>query len=235
MDLNSPARKPCPSQRPRASRAPRARREGPEADEYPGRGTCPAMTEAFYRSFDNRRQLAAFADCERRSTSIVGQGVSGQSPLRQTIIQLAWFWPIHQPNSALTRWYLDNRRDQAAKKKMSSRWRASCRGAVAIRQRRRRDRGAVLKRAARRAELREERTFFPNPPSPINLSRSGGEPMDAGLKSRSRARPPEPTACESGIRASLKRDDRMGLFRLSTRTLERLAQIEGFEQPERNS
>src|SRR5277367_2892841 len=67
-------------------------------------------TEAFYRSFDNRRQLAAFvglAGTPWKSGSIDHeQGVSmGNHRLRQTMIQLAWLWPIHQPNSALTRWY----------------------------------------------------------------------------------------------------------------------------------
>src|SRR6202789_3808749 len=65
-------------------------------------------TEAFYRSFDNRRQLAAFgglAGTPWKSGSIDHeQGVSmGNHRLRQTMIQLAWLWPIHQPNSALTR------------------------------------------------------------------------------------------------------------------------------------
>ena len=67
-------------------------------------------TEAFYRSFDNRRQLAAFvglAGTPWKSGAIDHeQGVSmGNQRLRQTMIQLAWFWPQHQPNSALTRWY----------------------------------------------------------------------------------------------------------------------------------
>ena len=69
-------------------------------------------TEAFYRSFDNRRQLAAFvglAGTPWRSGSIDHeQGVSmGNQRLRETMIQLAWLWPLHQPDSALTRWYLE--------------------------------------------------------------------------------------------------------------------------------
>ena len=55
-------------------------------------------TEAFYRSFDNRRQLGAFvglAGTPWKSGSIDReQGVSmGNHRLRQTMIQLAWFWP----------------------------------------------------------------------------------------------------------------------------------------------
>src|ERR1700740_3190641 len=69
-------------------------------------------TEAFSRSFYNRRQLAAFvglAGTPWKSGRIDHeQGVSmGNQRLRQTMIQLAWLWPIHQPNSALTRWYLE--------------------------------------------------------------------------------------------------------------------------------
>ena len=82
-------------------------------------------TEAFYRSFDNRRQLAAFgglAGTPWKSGSIDReQGVSmGNHRLRQTMIQLAWFWPIHQPNSALTRWYLERTKGatKLQKKKM---------------------------------------------------------------------------------------------------------------------
>src|SRR6202050_937013 len=82
-------------------------------------------TEAFYRSFDNRRQLAAFgglAGTPWKSGSIDHeQGVSmGNHRLRQTIIQLAWLWPIHQPNSALTRWYRE--RTKGATKLHSRIW-----------------------------------------------------------------------------------------------------------------
>src|SRR5580704_9818641 len=82
-------------------------------------------TEAFYRSFDNRRQLAAFgglAGTPWKSGSIDReQGVSmGNHRLRQTMIQLAWLWPIQQPNSELTRWYRERTKGatKLQKKKM---------------------------------------------------------------------------------------------------------------------
>ena len=114
-------------------------------------------TEAFYRSFDNRRQLAAFgglAGTPWKSGSIDReQGVSmGNHRLRQTMIQLAWLWPIHQPNSALTRWYLERTKGATklqkkkmvvalARKLLVALWRYVDAGVVIE--------GAVLKRAAR--------------------------------------------------------------------------------------
>jgi transposase len=114
-------------------------------------------TEAFYRSFDNRRQLAAFvglAGTPWKSGAIDHeQGVSmGNQRLRQTMIQLAWFWPQHQPNSALTRWYRERIKGASkiqkkkmvvalARKLLVALWRYVDAGVVIE--------GAVLKRAAR--------------------------------------------------------------------------------------
>jgi transposase len=114
-------------------------------------------TEAFYRSFDNRRQLAAFvglAGTPWKSGRIDHeQGVSmGNQRLRQTMIQLAWLWPIHQPSSALTRWYLERTKGASkiqkkkmvvalARKLLVALWRYVDAGVVIE--------GAVLKRAAR--------------------------------------------------------------------------------------
>lgn len=83
-------------------------------------------TEAFYRSFDNRRQLAAFvglAGTPWQSGSIDHeQGVSkgGNHRLRTAMIQLAWLWPRHQPGSALARWFHERTRgaSKLEKKKM---------------------------------------------------------------------------------------------------------------------
>jgi transposase len=67
--------------------------------------------EAFYRSFANRRQIAAYgglAATPWRSGAIAHeQGVSkaGNPRLRTTMIQLAWLWVHHQPQSALTQWF----------------------------------------------------------------------------------------------------------------------------------
>jgi transposase len=77
-------------------------------------------TEAFYRSFDNRRQLGAFvglAGTPWQSGSIdheQGVSKSGNHRLRTAMIQLAWLWPRHQPGSALARWF--HERTQGASK-----------------------------------------------------------------------------------------------------------------------
>lgn len=68
-------------------------------------------SECFFRHFDNRRQVAAYAGLAPtpwQSGSIDReQGVSkaGNPRLRTMIIQLSWLWLRHQPKSALTRWY----------------------------------------------------------------------------------------------------------------------------------
>jgi transposase len=65
--------------------------------------------EGFFRQFDNRRQLAAYAGLAPtpwQSGSIDReQGVSkaGNARLRTTLLQLAWLWLRHQPQSALSR------------------------------------------------------------------------------------------------------------------------------------
>ena len=80
------------------------------------RGIGPDFTdvlwsEALCRHFSNRRQVASYAGLAPtpwRSGSIVQeQGVSkaGNPRLRTTMIQLAWLWVRHQPQSALTRWF----------------------------------------------------------------------------------------------------------------------------------
>jgi len=68
-------------------------------------------SEAFFRCFGNRREVAAYAGLTPspwQSGGIdVEQGISkaGNSRLRQTVIQLAWLWLGHQPGSALSHWY----------------------------------------------------------------------------------------------------------------------------------
>jgi transposase len=68
-------------------------------------------SEAFYRSFANRRQVAAYAGLAATPWQSGGirheQGVSkaGNPRLRTTMIQCAWLWIRHQPQSTLTRWF----------------------------------------------------------------------------------------------------------------------------------
>ncbi len=68
-------------------------------------------SEGLYRHFDNRRQLASYAGLTPtpwQSGSISReQGVSkaGNPRLRTVMVQLSWFWLLHQPQSALARWF----------------------------------------------------------------------------------------------------------------------------------
>jgi len=68
-------------------------------------------TECFYRTFANRRQLAAYAGLAAtpwQSGAVAHeQGVSkaGNPRVRTKLVQLAWLWLRHQPQSALARWF----------------------------------------------------------------------------------------------------------------------------------
>lgn len=68
-------------------------------------------SEGLYREFANRRQLASYAGLTPtpwQSGSISReQGVSkaGNPRLRTVMVQLAWFWLLHQPRSALAQWF----------------------------------------------------------------------------------------------------------------------------------
>ncbi len=68
-------------------------------------------SEGLFRSFNNRRQVAAYAGLAPtpwQSGSVDHeQGVSkaGNPRLRTTMIQLAWLWLQHQPGSALSIWF----------------------------------------------------------------------------------------------------------------------------------
>jgi transposase len=78
--------------------------------------------EGFCRTFSNRRQVAAYAGLAAtpwRSGSIVHeQGVSkaGNPRLRKTMVQLAWLWLRHQPQSALARWFDERTRNGGGRK-----------------------------------------------------------------------------------------------------------------------
>jgi transposase len=70
-------------------------------------------SEGLSRPFENRRQVAAYAGLAPtpwQSGSVnreQGISQSGNPRLRTTMIQLAWLWLRHQPDSALTLWFHD--------------------------------------------------------------------------------------------------------------------------------
>jgi transposase len=69
--------------------------------------------EGLSRNFANRRQVAAFAGLAPtpwQSGAVAReQGISqsGNPRLRTTMVELAWLWLRHQPQSALSRWFRD--------------------------------------------------------------------------------------------------------------------------------
>ena len=78
-------------------------------------------SEAFYRGFSNRRQVAAYAGLAAtpwqsgRIRHEQGVSKAGNPRLRTTMIQVAWLWIRHQPQSALTRWFKE--RSQQGRKR----------------------------------------------------------------------------------------------------------------------
>lgn len=91
-------------------------------------------SEGLFRHFDNRRQVASYAGLAPtpwQSGSVDReQGVSkaGNPRLRTALIQLAWLWLRHQPQSALALWFKERSIAMVAvlRRQPSWRWRASC-------------------------------------------------------------------------------------------------------------
>lgn len=83
-------------------------------------------SEGLSRHFDNRRQVAAYAGLAPtpwQSGSVDhDQGVSkaGNPRLRTTMIQMAWLWLRHQPQSALALWFDDRVRRNGGRLKKAT-------------------------------------------------------------------------------------------------------------------
>jgi len=69
--------------------------------------------EVFYRSFDNRKQLASYVGLTpahfQSGAMSRDQGISkaGNAKARTVMIELAWLWLRHQPDSDLSVWFRD--------------------------------------------------------------------------------------------------------------------------------
>jgi transposase len=78
-------------------------------------------SEAFYRNFGNRREVAGYAGLVpspwKSGRIDVEQGISkaGNARLRKTMIQMAWLWLRHQPGSTLSRWFRERVGDRRGK------------------------------------------------------------------------------------------------------------------------
>ena len=74
-------------------------------------GEQKLVNEAFYRSFDNRRQVGSYFGLTgtpyNSGVTERDQGISksGNARARTIAIELAWLWVQHQPGSELTRWF----------------------------------------------------------------------------------------------------------------------------------
>jgi transposase len=83
-------------------------------------------SEGLFRSFANRKQLAAYAGLAAtpwRSGSVQReQGVSkaGNWRLRATMVEFAWLWVRHQPDSALARWFKERIKRNGARQRKAT-------------------------------------------------------------------------------------------------------------------
>jgi transposase len=83
-------------------------------------------SEGLFRHFDNRRQVASYAGLAPtpwQSGSIDReQGVSkaGNPRLRTALIQIAWLWLRHQPQSALAQWFQERVRRNGGRLKKTA-------------------------------------------------------------------------------------------------------------------
>jgi transposase len=82
--------------------------------------------EGLFRHFDNRRQIASYAGLVPtpwQSGSIdreQGVSKSGNPRLRTMLIQLAWLWVRHQPQSVLTLWFEERVKTNGGRHKKSA-------------------------------------------------------------------------------------------------------------------
>ena len=71
----------------------------------------PLVVELYWRDFRNRREVGSCAGlvCQPYDSgeSRIDQGISkqGKSSVRVVLIELAWMWLRHQPDSELSRWF----------------------------------------------------------------------------------------------------------------------------------
>ena len=74
--------------------------------------------EVFYRTFDNRRQLAGYVGLSPSPHKSGGlgreQGISrsGNPRARTALVEAAWIWLRYQPGSALAKWFIQRVGDQ---------------------------------------------------------------------------------------------------------------------------
>jgi transposase len=76
-------------------------------------GAMRLVLELYWRNFQNRRQVGSCVGLVSQpydsGSSRVDQGISkqGNRRVRALLIEMAWMWLRHQPNSALAKWYAE--------------------------------------------------------------------------------------------------------------------------------
>ena len=79
--------------------------------------------EGLFRTFANRRQLAAYAGLaptpwlSGRIQREQGISKSGNPCLRTAMVELAWLWLRNQPDAALSRWFIERVRAEGGRKR----------------------------------------------------------------------------------------------------------------------
>jgi transposase len=82
--------------------------------------------EGLFRTFANRRQLAAYAGLaptpwlSGRIQREQGISKSGNPRLRTVMVELAWLWLRHQPDSRLSRWFRERVRAEGGRNRRAS-------------------------------------------------------------------------------------------------------------------
>ena len=65
------------------------------------------VSEVFYRTFDNRKQVGSYVGLTPSGSTSRDEGISraGNAKARTTMIELAWLWLRNQPDSPLSVWF----------------------------------------------------------------------------------------------------------------------------------
>ena len=86
-------------------------------------GALRLVLELYWRDFDNRRQVGSCVGLVPQpydsGESRVDQGISkqGNRRVRALLIEMAWFWLRYQPDSALTKWFMQRTRGSGTNKR----------------------------------------------------------------------------------------------------------------------
>ena len=165
-------------------------------------------SEGLFRTFNNRKQVAAYAGLAPtpwKSGSVHrDQGVSkaGNPRLRTTMIQMAWLWLRHQPQSALSLWFRERIKRTGgrlgktmivalARKLLVALWKYATAGVLIE--------GAVLKRRIALLPIFSRNLPGPDQSRRIQVDEPHLQPWPGKAEFEEGSRPPEPSPDASGM------------------------------------